>query len=141
MQPKSRKLVERIRSSRARPPLDRSHFAALADDVVAMGKHAFLEEIDRLLAPKPAKSRSAPAHPLEEFFLAARERTRFSTRRQFVDAVVRRAVQEKGESFALPSRSRSMPRLLEDYSARMSEAELKALLRAVSDQNRHARQA
>lgn len=139
MRPKSRELVERIRASRARPKLDRSHFEALADDVTSLGREEFLQAVEAILAPARSSPAKGPSHPLAEEFAAAQERTRFRKRRQFIDAVVSKAVEDRGASFALPARQRTMPRLLDAYGEHLSEQELKDLLWAVARKYAYSR--
>ncbi|MEN0068571.1 MAG: hypothetical protein AAGA48_41020 [Myxococcota bacterium] len=139
MQSKTRQLVDRVRTSRAKPKFDVSYFEALALDVERMGKTAFLEEIKTLFSPPKRTSSSTAAHPLSNDFLVARERTRFKTRRQFIDAVVSDAVRQHGEKMSLTTRERTMPKLLETYSAHLSGPALRSLLNDVAAKHAHSR--
>jgi len=142
MNPKTLQLIERIRSSRAKPKFDASYFGALAEDVLALGKQGFVEEVQRLMAPSSKKSTNSTAdHPLRSFFEVAQGRTRFATRRDFVDAIVDEAIQRHGPAFKLPSRKRTMPGLLNEYSARLTTEELKSLLVDVSSRHAYSRTA
>ena len=138
MQDKSKLLVDRIRASRAKPPLDASHFEALVQDVETLGAAEVMDAI-RQRFERPSRSAPAPQHPLTDVFIRAQRRTFFPNRQAFVDAIVDYAIEQHGAAFKLRSKARTMPTLLATYEEHLSSEALEALLNAVAAKHAHSR--
>ncbi len=138
MQSKSVEVVNRVKRSRSKPPVDETYFAALFHDVRKLGEQEVLGQIQAILRPQPAK-RSLQLHPLTNKARRAQARTFFRARREFIDAIVNHLIATRGGEFQLRKKDRSLPRLLEIYSRLMSADELEKAIDQVAAKHAHSR--